>query len=163
MAWAPSPPPRIVLLADRTDLLHLVAAWCHAEWGHAVPGRTLAQREARLRAGFDPRRLPIVFVAVDGDGRALGTATLMNDDLDDDKRNPWLASVYVAPEFRRRGIAAQLVGAVEAAARRLGFARIFLYTPSAAPLYARLGWRALETRPHRGEIVTVMDRDLAAA
>ena len=87
----------------------------------------------------------------------------MDDDMDADPRNPWLASVYVAPEFRRRGIAAHLVGAVEAAARRLGFARIFLYTPSAAPLYARLGWRHLETRPHRGEIVTVMDRDLAGS
>ena len=84
----------------------------------------------------------------------------MRDDIEGDPRNPWLASVYVRPEARRRGIAGLLVRAGEDAARRLGFARLYLFTASVPALYAGLGWQARETRDYRGERITVMDRDL---
>jgi predicted N-acetyltransferase YhbS len=104
-------------------------------------------------------RVPIAFVALD-DADIVGTASLIFDDLDGDPRNPWLASVFVPAERRRRGIASALVGAVEAAARRLGYPRLYLFTTSAASLYAGLGWRALEQRDYRGEHIQVMDKAL---
>jgi predicted GNAT family acetyltransferase len=69
------------------------------------------------------------------------------DDLEGDPRNPWLASVFVPAEQRGKGIASAMVAAVEAAARRLGYPMLYLFTTSAARLYAGLGWRALERRP----------------
>lgn len=105
-------------------------------------------------------RVPAVFVALADDGRPLGSAALVFDDLEGDPRNPWLASVFVPPEHRRRGVASVLVAAVEDAARRFGYSRLFLFTASAPELYARLGWRSLERRHYRGEHVQVMDKPL---
>jgi GNAT superfamily N-acetyltransferase len=158
------PPPvlpcRVVPLAERPEFVDLVAAWGFAEWGHLAPGRTLAQRVERVRGGLDPARIPVIFLALDAGDRPAGTATLMYDDIEGDPRNPWLASVYVRPEARRRGIARLLVRAVEDAARGFGLARLHLFTATAPELYAALGWQARETRDYRGERITVMDRDL---
>ena len=105
-------------------------------------------------------RIPIAFVALDKSGGIVGTASLVFDDLEGDPRNPWLASVFVPPRQRRKGVASALVGTVERAARRLGYPRLYLFTTSASALYAGLGWRALEQRDHHGEHIEVMDRSL---
>ncbi|MBM3627519.1 MAG: GNAT family N-acetyltransferase [Alphaproteobacteria bacterium] len=156
----PTPPFVVLPLAERPQFVELVAAWGFAEWGHLAPGRTLAQRVERVRAGLDPSRVPVVFVALDAAGRPAGTAQLMFDDIEGDPRNPWLASVYVPPEARGRGVAKLLVRAAEDAARRLGYARLHLFTASAPALYAGLGWQARETRDYRGEEIVVMEKDL---
>ena len=101
----PTPPFAVLPLGERPEFVDLVAAWGFAEWGHLAPGRTLVQRIERVRAGLDPSRIPVVFVALDARGRPAGTAQLMLDDIEGDPRNPWLASVYVPPEAR--GVAAR--------------------------------------------------------
>ncbi len=153
---------RILPLAERPDLLDLVARWTFGEWGHLNAGQTLAGRVARVRAGMNVDAVPSIVVALEADGRVVGTATLMDDDLEGDPRNPWLASVYVPPEERGRGVASALVRAIEGLAARLGHRRLYLFTASAPALYAGLGWRTLESRDYRGERITVMDRDLGA-
>ncbi|GEP60185.1 hypothetical protein RSO01_73510 [Reyranella soli] len=90
----------------------------------------------------------------------LGTASLLFDDLEGDPRNPWLASVFVPVGCRGKGVVSALVSAIEEEARRLGYATLYLYTTSAARLYAGLGWRALERREYRGEHIQVMDKVL---
>ena len=105
-------------------------------------------------------RVPIVLVALDGAGTLVGTASLLFDDLEDDPRNPWLASVFVPAAQRGKGVASALVAAIEDAARRLDYPILYLFTTSAARLYARLGWRALERREYRGEHIQVMDKAL---
>ena len=151
---------KIVLLIERPDLAAQVAAWGFAEWGHLNPGQTLPQREARIREKMNVDRVPVAFVALDDDGRIAGTASLIFDDLEGDPRNPWLASVFVPPGQRRKGIASALVAVVEDAARRFGYPRLYLFTTSASALYAGLGWRALEQRAYRGEHIQVMDKTL---
>ena len=105
-------------------------------------------------------RVPIVLVALDDADTLVGTASLLFDDLEGDPRNPWLASVFVPAEQRGKGIASALVLAIEDAAKRLGYPTLRLFTTSAARLYARLGWRALERRAYRGEHIQVMDKAL---
>ena len=105
-------------------------------------------------------RLPVAFVALDVADAIVGTASLVFDDLEGDPRNPWLASVFVPPQQRGKGIASALVSAVEDTARRFGYSRLYLFTTSASSLYAGLGWRALEQRAYRGEHIQVMDRAL---
>jgi predicted N-acetyltransferase YhbS len=105
-------------------------------------------------------RVPVVLVGLDDAGALVGTASLLFDDLEGDPRNPWLASVFVPAEQRGKGIASALVVAIEDAARRLGYPILYLFTTSAAPLYGRLGWRALERRDYRGEHIQVMDKAL---
>jgi predicted N-acetyltransferase YhbS len=151
---------RIAPLVERPDLAAQVAAWGFAEWGHLNPGETLAQRLIRIQGKMNVDRVPVAFVALDGEDGIVGTASLIFDDLEGDPRNPWLASVFVPPEQRKKGIASALVRAVEDTARRLGYARLYLFTSSAPTLYAGLGWRPLERCEYRGEHVQVMDRTL---
>jgi predicted N-acetyltransferase YhbS len=105
-------------------------------------------------------RVPIAFVALGDDDGIVGTASLIFDDLEGDPRNPWLASVYVPPEHRKKGIASALVRTVEDAARRIGYDRLYLFTSTAPSLYAGLGWTALEQRDYRGEHIQVMEKAL---
>jgi predicted N-acetyltransferase YhbS len=151
---------RVVPLVERPDLVEQVSVWGFAEWGHLNPGQTLEERTARIRGKMNVDRVPIAFVALDEEGRIVGTASLIFDDLEGDPRNPWLASVFVLPEHRKKGIASALVRTVEDAARRLGYSRLFLFTSSAPALYAGLGWQALEQRVYRGEHILVMDKSL---
>ena len=73
---------------------------------------------------------------------------------------PWLAGLYVAPEFRRRGVGRQLVTAIEAHGRQVGCRRLYLYTLDAEGFYARLGWKIAERFERKGEALVLMTRDL---
>jgi predicted N-acetyltransferase YhbS len=150
----------IVPLVERPDLAEQVSVWGFDEWGHLNPGQTLDLRRAAIRGSMNIDRPPIVFVAIGDDDDIVGTASLIFDDLEGDLRNPWLASVFVPTEHRKKGIASALVRTVEDAARRMGYDRLYLFTSSAPSLYAGLGWRALEQRDYRGEIIQVMDKML---
>lgn len=100
------------------------------------------------------------FVLLDDD-KPIGTACLSVMDLDTrPDLSPWLASVYVVPEARRRGHAAQLVRTVERIAIARGHRTLWLFTWEAAPLYARLGWLVAGEETQHGEYVTLMRRDL---
>lgn len=151
---------KIVPLVERPEFVDQVAAWGFAEWGHLNPGQTLQSRTAEIHERMNVDRVPIVLVALDDADKLVGTASLLFDDLEGDPRNPWLASVFVPAGQRGKGIASALVLAVEDAARRLGYRSLYLFTTSAARLYAGLGWRALERRDYRGEHVQVMDKAL---
>jgi predicted N-acetyltransferase YhbS len=151
---------RVVPLVERPDLVEQVSTWGFAEWGHLNPDQTLEKRTAGIRGKMNVDRVPVAFVALGEDEGIVGTASLIFDDLEGDPRNPWLASVFVPPEHRRKGIASALVRAVEDKARALGYPRLYLFTTSAAALYASLGWQALEQRHYRGEHIQVMDKVL---
>ncbi len=101
-------------------------------------------------------RVPVAFVALDEEDRIVGTRLLyLRRPRRGDPRNPWLASVFVPPEHRKKGIASALVRTVEDAARRFGYSRLYLFTSSAPALYTGLGWRAPEQRDYRGEHIQV--------
>lgn len=151
---------RVVPLVERPDLAEQVTVWGFDEWGHLNPGQTLDLRRAEIQGSMNVDHVPVVFVALDDQGGIVGTASLIFDDLEGDPRNPWLASVYVPAEHRKKGIASALVRTVEDAARRIGYDRLYLFTSTAPSLYASLGWRVLEQRDYRGEHIQIMDKSL---
>jgi predicted N-acetyltransferase YhbS len=154
------PAPTIHYLADRPRHLPRLAAWQHRQWGHLDPGGTLDARIARLEGQLQRTAIPLALVAVDGD-EPLGSASLVEHDLDHRPEwSPWLASVIVAPEHRRRGIGSALVERAMAEARAQGIATLYLFTPDQQRLYARLGWRDLAEEAVAGYRVTVMTVEL---
>ena len=135
-----------------------VAAWLHAEWWGAA-GWTLAATEAFLRSATGPAA-PCAFVA-EQDGQPLGTATFDIDDLPTRRDlTPWLASVWVRPDSRGRGIASALVARVEAVSRAQGHDRIWLFTPSAEGFYAARGWVREGLEAWEGRMVPLMSKRL---
>ncbi|WP_136246948.1 GNAT family N-acetyltransferase [Halomonas borealis] len=140
-----------------------LAGWAHEAWGHLHPGRGRAAAIASLRAECGASGVPSVFAAME-DERPVGMASLVVDDMNDRASlTPWLASVYVLPEWRGRGVATALVRRVEDEARDHGHGLFYLYTPDQQSLYRRLGWQAVEEREYHGETVTIMRRTLTPA
>lgn len=94
------------------------------------------------------------------DGKLAGSVLLVRKELDAvHDLTPWLAGLVVAQDFRSRGIGSALVRAVEVHARAQGVETLHLYTWNARPLYASLGWRAVETFASGGEPMMLMSRD----
>ncbi len=138
----------------------IVAGWTFESWGHLHPGLTLEEAIQRLKAECGQGGVPSIFVAIQGE-TPVGTASLIADDMSIRREfTPWLASVFVVPEWRGQGIASALVRRIEVEAAESGIERFYLYTPDQQALYRRLGWQDEESLEYRGENVTVMSRQL---
>jgi N-acetylglutamate synthase-like GNAT family acetyltransferase len=93
----------------------------------------------------------------------IGSAALVLEDMRTRKDlSPWLASVFVKPEFRKSGIATVLVSHIEDEATRLGVEKLFLYTEHARGLYLKLGWSDIEQCEYQGVNVGIMFKQFAA-
>lgn len=150
----------ITILRLDADSPHVpvVAQWTFMAWGHLHPGKTLQEAIEETAAECGTCGVPSVFVAMQGD-IPVGTASLIADDMSiRPELTPWLASVFVIPEWRGRGIASALVQRVEAEAQASRLGQFYLYTPDQQALYQRLGWQPIEQLGYRGENVTVMSR-----
>lgn len=95
------------------------------------------------------------------DGRPAGSCLFVREEIDPKHDlTPWLAALYVAPEFRGQSVASALVRAIEQHARDVGCAQLHLYTVTAEPLYAKLGWNVRERFDWHGEKLVLMTRAL---
>jgi predicted N-acetyltransferase YhbS len=146
-------PPQIEQLAERPDLVPVVATWIYQEWWTTVDGASADTLTDLLRAHMVPDQMPLTLVA-SLETLPVGTATLLLHDVGTEQwpeLSPWLAAVYVVPEYRYQGIGAALVNAIVAKASALGVPALYLQTLGSEKFYARLGWRVL--RRAAGKIV----------
>jgi GNAT superfamily N-acetyltransferase len=145
-------------LADHPEFISTVAGWHHGEWAYLRPGDTIEARTARLRAECGRGGIPSTFIALSG-STVLGSSALIAHDMDTRRDlTPWLASVFVAADYRRRGIGSALVGKAVDRAAELGVKQLYLYTSSAERLYSQLGWSVLERTIYGGRDAVVMFR-----
>ncbi|MDX2123016.1 MAG: GNAT family N-acetyltransferase [Gemmatimonadota bacterium] len=106
------------------------------------------------------RAIPTTIIAFDGP-RLVGSASLLAEDMPDfPPIGPWLASVFVTPGHRGRGIGTLLVTRVLEEARQLGVSTVHLFTTEAAAYYLRRGWRIREPRVVQGQPGVIMSYDL---
>jgi GNAT superfamily N-acetyltransferase len=149
----------VVRTAADPDLVPIVARWLwEAFW--RTDGYPLHHVHGLVGAANAEVGPPQTFVLLI-DGEPVGTASLVAHDLAvRPDLTPWLAGVFVAPEVRGRGYVGRLIGAVEAASRAAAIPTLWLYTTAAERIYARAGWRTVETFEHSGEPAVLMCRDL---
>jgi GNAT superfamily N-acetyltransferase len=177
---------QIASLADHLDLVPAVAQWLYQEWDYLYPGGSLQTRTQQVYERAQPEGIPTVFIAL-AEGTPVGTSCLLEYDSAVDRAieaahladvargqadpkwletrvipTPWLASVYVIPEYRRRGIASRLVCHAMQTAQRLGIETLYLYTDTAGAeaLYQSLGWQVLERLVYPDMHTTLMFADL---
>lgn len=150
----------ITYLADAPELIPLVAEWQDSQWGMLPGSRTLAERKVRLQEHLQRGAIPTTFVAW-VDGQPVGSAGLIANDMEPlPEWIPWLASVFVLSDQRRKGIGTLLIERVAEEALALGYPRLYLYTQDQMQLYQSLGWQISHVRFYRGHDMTVMTRDL---
>ncbi len=147
---------RIKYLADHPECIPTLAEWHFHQWSYLSPGDSLERRAAMLRSHSGRRQIPTTFVAL-ADVVPIGCASLIEYDMDTRMHlSPWMASVYVDPEHRRRGTGTALVQRVVDEARALGVSTLYLYTPDREGFYSHLGWQVLERTLYRGYQQVVM-------
>lgn len=130
-------------LADHMRWAPRIARWHHRAWGGLLRDWTCEQALAELRGHTGRTSIPTTLVAFDG-GEPLGSVSLVPEDAPElADLTPWLASLYVAPAHRGRGIGRVLVRRAVAEAARLGVVRLHLYTPHHEAFYRTLGWRPM--------------------
>ena len=152
-------------LANHPESIPQLADWSYAEWRHLYDQRkmTLPDVVAGLHRRANIVALPLTIVAI-SDGAVVGTGALLKEDLPTRAQlTPWLAAMFVVPEHRGQGIASAIIARLVDEAQRLALQRLYLWTSSAAPLYARLGWSELEKLEYCGNEITVMVRPIAPA
>ena len=149
----------IRLLDANEPAFDIIARWRYDAF-FAQDGSTFEESRDALRAwmaglGYETALLAEV------DGRPAGSCLFVREEIDPKHDlTPWLAALYVAPEFRNRGIASTLVGAIEQHARSVGCGELYLYTITAEPLYTKLGWMARDRFDSHGEKFVLMARKL---
>lgn len=145
-------------LAELPGLAPTLARWHHAQWGHLYTDWSLQHATDELVDHASRRTLPTTLVAMDGD-QVLGSVSLVNEDAPEfrEQGDAWLASLYVVPEARGRGLGALLVRALVRFAAAQKVARLWLFTSEHAAFYARLGWRPQGSATLRGIPVQLMD------
>ena len=113
-----------------------------------------------LKAFANPEgKLPVGVVAIDDAGSPIGVAALKEASIASHRHlAPWATAGYVLPSCRRRGVGANLLFALLAEARRLGFHTVYCATASAASLLEREGWNQIDAVMHDGETLTIFAR-----
>jgi GNAT superfamily N-acetyltransferase len=148
---------RIDYLDQHREHIATLAAWHHREWGHLYADWTLEAAHAELVEHAAHRSLPTTLVLIDGE-QLLGSVSLVLEDAPEfsDEGSPWLASLFVIPEARGRGLGTRLVNAAVAVAAHDQIAELFLFTPDQAAFYQRLGWKLITRTSLKGTAVDLM-------
>lgn len=149
----------IVSTADRPDLVPTTGQW---RWEAFFKDEMSLDDVLRLEedCAINGKLMPTVLVMLAGE-QPVGMVTLCLDDLEGrPDLNPWLAGVYIDPQFRGKGYALRLVEELEAVAQSAGITRLSLYTSSAAELYSKARWVRTETFERNGRSYFIMQKNL---
>lgn len=142
-------------LHNRPAAIPLLASWFHSEWS-TFDCRPVPIIEAQLSENLSKESIPTTFLALVG-STVVGTVSLDTSDLPShDQLTPWLASLFVLPEMRGRGIATALVNHAQSFAALQRVSWLYLWTPGSTRLYERCGWAEIERTTYGSRPITVM-------
>jgi GNAT superfamily N-acetyltransferase len=139
------------------QIRHTLAQWSLDEWNRDFPADTIDWYLNLYDEAERTDTLPIVLAAF-VDGEVAGTASVITDDElpDATEPGPWLAAVFVAPQFRGQGVGTALATEAVERARAMEHVDIYLYTRSRMSMYERLGFTVLRQSQLGDHAVTVM-------
>ena len=150
----------ILDLKKEPEHIPTLANWHHNEWAHLNPDDSLQKRIEKMQSYLDRGLIPSTFIAKERN-RLTGSAAIVKHDMDTKlELSPWLASVFVAPEYRQKGIGKKLVLHVMEKAKDEGISTLYLFTPNKKKFYRELGWSIFGEELYRGQEVTIMKLSL---
>lgn len=112
----------------------------------AQSGAPLSAVEEALAGCIGPEGYPFTLVAL-ADGKFAGTVTAIASDVAERVQYaPWLAALWVEPEFRGQGLAMDLMDAGQTRLTAQGFGLVYLAARERMrPFYAARGWQLIES------------------
>jgi N-acetylglutamate synthase-like GNAT family acetyltransferase len=146
----------IEYLADKGQYVKTVSKWQYNQWGINYPDKTEDDYFKKVKKRLNKRMVPTTFIAI-LDNEPVGIASVIKHDMDNKRHlTPWLADVYVKPEFRKQGIGSKLVKRVREEAKVIGIETLYLFTRHAKEFYLSLDWKIKETTKYHDDQVVIM-------
>ena len=156
----------IVSIKDHPEYVDVVSKWCYNEWLEENADCGIFS-EAQYKEDIIKNYLrtdtawPVLLVAVLLSGEPCGTVALDGRDMSQrPDLSPWLASLFVSPQFRRRGIGLQLVRGLQDVVRSLpDVHKIHLWVDigkKQLKMYEECGFAKLEQLRYCGNTVAIM-------
>lgn len=132
----------IHLLSEKPEFAETCAAWSYGSWGCFLKEANISRSiEGYKKRAQSTDHIPLTWVGVIN-GKIIGMISLVECDHEDHKDlSPWLASMYVAQQYRNKGYASKLIQHLHKEAKNLGFDHLYLFTPDAMTLYEKNGWK----------------------
>jgi GNAT superfamily N-acetyltransferase len=148
-------------LADRADAIPTVATWYYETWGN-LPGNSVQKTIERIHTKLNRGKPPCHILAI-SDNHVVGVAQFKRHEmLIYPEKEFWLGGLFVAPEWRSRGVGAALTNEVTIIAQAFGAKQLYLQTEALdGGLYAQLGWKLIEITTATSVPVAVMMKQLA--
>lgn len=135
-------------LSEKPEYAEVCAAWSYAEWGCYMSDWNLADSIASYKIrSQNTDKLDLCWLAITQNKPAGMISLKENDHPDRKDLKPWLASVFVHPAFRNKGYASALINRAHDEAQKLGFQKMYLFTPNAEGLYQKHGWYTIGSVP----------------
>lgn len=151
-------PVRIAFLADHPEHVDTLARWHYEQWRTFIPEWSFEDARRELASHTARVAIPTTLVAL-ADDEVIGSASLVVEDLPEWRRfSPWVASVFVAPGWRGRGVATRLVDRATRVAADAGTTTLYLLTEDKADFYRRRGWTDVAVPPYPARPVTILRR-----
>lgn len=147
---------KIVDLKEIPDIISMLAKWHHEQWSYLSPQTSLENRIEKYYKYLGEALIPSTYVACEN-STVMGSASIVKHDMKTRMEySPWLASVYVHPEHRCKGIGSRLVSYVMATAEKNGLESLYLFTPDKEKFYKRLGWTTIHNESYNNTQVSIM-------
>lgn len=148
----------ISLLADFPEAAPTVAGWYWNEWTHLHASTTESAITEKLLQRTNRTKVPLAFVAHFNHELA-GAGELKYRELPD---YPgclyWLDGIYVAPQYRGKGISTQLIAFAIQKARELGIASLCLRCESHnVKLYELRNFKVIDRDEHKFIMALALD------
>lgn len=138
-----------------------LARWHVQEWQTVFPDWTEQIAITEFNEQLLTTELPATWLAFQDDILIGSISALLEDTIEfNDLPGPWLASLYIKPEYRGQGAVQLLMDAAKQAVATLGYKKWTLFTPHHEAYYAKLGWLLKENRHLHNEQVAVMVQEL---
>jgi len=150
-----------ITLLDGSDPLTAELAKRHAaEWGCLYTDWDSVKALAEFQTQNTDGSLPATLVLRE-DEQVAGSVSLLYGDCEArTDLDPWLARLYVFPEFRGRGRAGRLIEAAIQFAAKAGEKELHVFTESAGDLFRRHGFKTLERAILHGKPIEILRHGL---
>lgn len=139
-------------LCNHPEHLETVATWIYDEFVIKAKGNLNFEEVVEYLNKTNKESFPMTFAAMINN-ECVGTVSIFANDLKtQDILTPWLASLYVDPEHRGKGIGEVLIEHVQHVVKELGYEALYLRTEHTSKYYRGLGWEFVyKTEDEKGQ------------
>jgi len=142
---------KIYPLPERKIFFPILAFWAYTNWylTKKIPFNIILNEYKRRAGDTDPPRSFVALI----DDVPVGMVTLKKKDLAArGDLSPWLSTLYVPPEFRKRGVGHALIQRIIEEAAGMGYEKLYLFIDNRdfanlEKYYNSRGWQYLASAP----------------